>query len=139
MATYTVFKTSAKQRYSKRKARQSMAVRRQEHDDEHAQNNENEMDITLEISPEIRRRIQKAAIENNLSVEEYLGMMLEKAEKDEIVLQEQRQPLTQEKLAGIFRAIEEIQQHTQGQVFEDPVEVIRKMREERLRELGFNE
>ncbi|MBA2391642.1 MAG: hypothetical protein H0V70_02715 [Ktedonobacteraceae bacterium] len=116
-----------------------MAVRRQEHDDEHAQNNENEMDITLEISPEIRRRIQKAAIENNLSVEEYLGMMLEKAEKDEIVLQEQRQPLTQEKLAGIFRAIEEIQQHTQGQVFEDPVEVIRKMREERLRELGFNE
>ena len=55
---------------------------------------------------------------------------------DDIASQKQRKSLTQEKLAGIFRAIEEIQQHTQGQVFEDPVEVIRKMREERTQELG---
>lgn len=113
-----------------------MAMRRQEHDDEHVEGIENETDSTLEISPEIQRRIQKAANGNNLSVEQYLERMLE---KDDVALQEQRQPLTQEKLAGIFRTMEEIQQHTQGQVFEDPVEVIRKMREERLRELGFNE
>jgi hypothetical protein len=55
---------------------------------------------------------------------------------DDIASQKQRKSLTQKKLAGIFRAIEEIQQHTQGQVFEDPVEVIRKMREERTQELG---
>jgi predicted RNA-binding protein len=113
-----------------------MAIRKQEHDDEHA---ENETDITLEISPEIRRRIKRAAAQNNLSVEEYLERVIEQVEKDDIALQEQKKPLTQEKLAGIFRAMEEIQQHTQGQVFDDPVEVIRQMREERLRELGFNE
>jgi hypothetical protein len=116
-----------------------MAVRRQEHDDESAKGNGNETDITLEISPEIRRRIKRAAAENNLSVEEYLERMIEQAEKEDLIRQEQRKPLTQEKLVGIFRAIEEIQQHTQGQIFDDPVEVIRKMREERLRELGYDE
>jgi hypothetical protein len=116
-----------------------MAVRKQEHDDDHTKNTENETDITLEISPKIRRRIQKAAAENNLSVEEYLERVIDQAGKDDIALQVQRKPLTQENLAEIFRAMEEIQQHTQGQVFDDPVEVIRQMREERLRELGFDE
>ncbi|MBV9256965.1 MAG: hypothetical protein JO215_02990 [Ktedonobacteraceae bacterium] len=110
-----------------------MAVRRQEQDDE------NETNITLEISPAIQRRIQKAADENHLSVEEYLERILEQVEKDDVALQTPEKPLTQEKLAGIFRAMEEIRQHTQGQVFDDPVEVIRQMREERSRELGFDE
>lgn len=116
-----------------------MAVRRHEHDDDHTEDTENETDSKIEISPEIRQRIKRAATKNNLSVEEYLERMIEQAEKHDIVLQEQRKPLTQEKLVAIFRAIEEIQQHTQGQIFDDPVEVIRKMREERTQELGFNE
>ena len=107
-----------------------MAIRKQEHNGDHTEDIENETDITLEISPKIQRRIQKAATENNLSVEEYLERIIEQSE---------RKPLTQEKLAGIFRAMEEIQQHTRGQVFDDPVEVIRQMREERSRELGFDE
>jgi hypothetical protein len=107
-----------------------MAVQRQEHGDDYTDDTKNETNITLEISPAIQRRIKQSAAENHLSVEEYLERIIDQTES---------KPLTQEKLAGIFRAMEEIQQHTQGQVFEDTVEVIRKMREERSRELGFDE
>jgi hypothetical protein len=46
-----------------------------------------------------------------------------------------QKPLSQEQLAQVLHASEQISRSTQGQVFEDPVEVIRKMREERLQEL----
>lgn len=107
-----------------------MAVRKHDCDDDYTENTKDTGDVTLKISPAMQRRIQQAAEENHLSVDEYL---------ERVILPTERKPLTQEKLAEIFRVIEEIQQHTQGQVFEDPVEVIRKMREERSRELGFDE
>ncbi|MDQ2886341.1 MAG: hypothetical protein M3Y39_09665 [Chloroflexota bacterium] len=46
-----------------------------------------------------------------------------------------KKPLTQEQLAQVLHVSEQIRQNTQGHIFEDPVEVIRKMREERLQEL----
>jgi hypothetical protein len=112
-----------------------MAVRRQEHDDDHT---ENEMQITLQISPRLQQRIKKAVAGSDQSVQEYLENVLEQTipTEDDEIDRNQRKPVTQETLAKILQTSDEIMQRTRGQIFEDPVEVIRKMREERTQELG---
>ncbi len=112
-----------------------MAMRRQEHDDEHA---ENDTQITLQISPRLQKRIQKAVAGGDQSVQEYLENVLEQTipTEDDEAYRVQRNPVSKETLAKILQASDEIMQRTRGQIFEDPVEVIRKMREERTQELG---
>ena len=112
-----------------------MAVRKQEHDDDHT---ENETQITLQISPRLQRRIQRAIADSDQSVQEYLENVLEQTipTEDDEADQAQRKPVSKETLAKILQASDEIMQRTRGQIFEDPVEVIRKMREERTQELG---
>ncbi len=79
---------------------------------------------------------KQAASSNNLSVDEYIERVLEPATQlEEGAAQTRQKPLTQEQLAQILHVSEQISQSTQGQFFEDPVEMIRKMREERLQEL----
>ncbi len=112
-----------------------MAIRKQEHDDEHA---ENKTQITLQISPGLQQRIQRVVANSDQSVQEYLEDVLEqtiptKDGEDDLA---QRKPVSKETLAKILQASDEIMQRTRGQIFEDPVEVIRKMREERTQELG---
>jgi hypothetical protein len=75
----------------------------------------------------------------NIHVDEYLERVLEQAmQQEEEAVQTPQKPLSQEQLARVLQVSEQISQSTQGQVFEDPVEVIRKMREERLQELETN-
>ena len=49
--------------------------------------------ITIDISPELRRRIKVAASQNDLSISEYLGRILEQAVPDEAsIIEEEEQP-----------------------------------------------
>ena len=92
--------------------------------------------ITIDVSPELRRRIKMAATQNDLSISEYLGRILEEAVPQEVnTVQRKQKRLTRETLEDIYRVHEEIKQHTQGKVFEDSSELIHQMREERSREL----
>jgi len=45
--------------------------------------------ITIDISPELRRRIKMAASQKDLSISEYLGQILERSVPDEVNLGEQ--------------------------------------------------
>src|SRR5207248_10786659 len=92
--------------------------------------------ITIDVSPELRRRIKKAATENEVSISEYLGRILdEKVPRETNLIQIEEKPLTREKLERVLRVREEIIAHTGGYTFEDSTEVVRQMREERSREL----
>ena len=92
--------------------------------------------IAIDVSPELRRRIKKAATENEVSISEYLGRILdEKVPRETNLIQIEEKPLTREKLERVLRVREEIIAHTGGYTFEDSTEVVRQMREERSREL----
>src|SRR5437588_6309710 len=92
--------------------------------------------ITIEVSPELRKRIKKAASENEVSISEYLGRILdEKVPRETNLIQTEEKPLTREKLERVLRVREEIIAHTGGYIFEDSTEVVRQMREERSRKL----
>jgi len=113
-----------------------VAIRKHEHNDNYS---ENDAQVTLDISPGLRRRIKRAVAGSDLSVNKYIEHILEQnvpmEQTEDIPNQAQRTPLTQEKLTQILQASDEIMRRTQGQVFEDPVDVIRKMRDERTQEV----
>jgi len=92
--------------------------------------------ITIDISPELRRRIKVAASQNDLSISEYLGRILEQAVPDEAsIIEEEEQPITLEEIEKLRRLRKLILQDRQGKPFEDSSEMIRQMREERTRYL----
>jgi uncharacterized protein (DUF1778 family) len=92
--------------------------------------------ITIDVSPELRRRIKKAASEQDVSISKFLERILEEAVPEEAsLLQFEKKPLTHEKLERVLKVREEIIAHTGGYTFEDSTEVVRQMREERSREL----
>jgi hypothetical protein len=115
-----------------------MALRKEDmyyNDDQEARTTKRSR-ITIDVSPELRRRIKMAATQNDLSISEYLGRILDEAVPREVnPVQRQRKRMTRETLEDIYRVHEEIKQHTQGKVFEDSSEIIHQMREERSREL----
>jgi predicted DNA binding CopG/RHH family protein len=91
--------------------------------------------ITIDVSPELRKRIKLAAAQNEMSISEYLGRILEENVPDEARRQRQRKPLTRETLEHVYQVHEEIMEHTNRRIFEDSTEIIRQMREERSKEL----
>lgn len=92
--------------------------------------------ITIDISPELRRRIKMAALQNDLSISEYVGDILEKNVPEETGMTEHhRKPLTRETLEHVLQVRKEIMEHTKGRIFEDSTEIIRQLREERSKEL----
>src|SRR5216684_8689831 len=92
--------------------------------------------ITIDISPELRRRIKMAALQNDLSISEYLSDILEQAVPEETSMTEQPgQPVTRKTLEHVLQVRKEIMEHTKGRIFEDSTEIIRQMREERSQEL----
>jgi predicted DNA binding CopG/RHH family protein len=110
-----------------------MAIQKHEYDNEAS---ENDTTLAIKISSALCRRIKKAANSSNLSVDEYVEHVLEQAiQRKEETAQTPKKLLTQEQLAQVLHVSEQIQHNTQGHIFEDPVEVIRKMREERQQEL----
>ncbi len=115
-----------------------MALRKVNFHDDNEQQETNTMKrsrITIDISPELRRRIKVAASRNDLSISEYLGNILEQSVPDEASMRQPGRPVTQETLERLRRIREKILQDRQGKLFEDSTEMIHKMREERSQEL----
>jgi hypothetical protein len=115
-----------------------MALRKEQIEatyDEENQTMKERTRITIDISPELRQRIKLAAFQNNISISEYLGRILEDAVPREISYSKEMKPLTREKLERVLKVREEIIAHTYGRTFDDSTELIRQMREERTREL----
>jgi len=116
-----------------------MALSKEDFHDDNKQQEANTMKrsrITIDISPELRRRIKVAAFQNDLSISEYLGRILEQAVPDEAsIIEEEEQPITLEEIEKLRRLRKLILQDRQGKPFEDSSEMIRQMREERTRYL----
>src|SRR5215467_11753874 len=115
-----------------------MALRKEEFDseDEHQETSTMKRSrITIDISPELRRRIKIAALQNDLSISEYVGDILEKSVPGEASMNRQRRPATRKMLDELIEIRDRILQERNGQLFEDSTELIRQMREERSREL----
>jgi len=91
--------------------------------------------ITFDVSPSLRRRIKTAASQQDLSIGEYLGRILDQVVPAEVDTTEHRQPMTHETLKRILQVREQIMQHTNGRIFEDSTEMIRQLRNEHSREL----
>ena len=91
--------------------------------------------LIIDISPELRRRIKIAAAQKERSVKAYVEEILEQTIPAEPVGQRPRQPVTKETLERLDKAREAIMRDNPGHVFEDSVEIIRQMREERTRHL----
>ena len=107
-----------------------MAIQHHYDDDEHTNG------LIINIVPRLGRRIKTAAAQSNLSVEEYVGRILEQvvpSEKDD--LQRRGGRLDRTAVDELKRYREEISLAHPGQVFEDSVELLRQAREERTREL----
>ncbi len=116
-----------------------MALRKEDfHDDEEQQEN-NTMKrsrITIDISPELRRRIKVAASQRDLSISEYLGNILEENVPEEMNLIEQdTHPVPSDILEEMDRIRERVIRESKGYIFEDSAEVLRQQREERTQYL----
>ena|SRR2546423_9684507 len=115
-----------------------MALRKEDldDDDEQKDNARKRSRITIDINPELRRRIKMAALEEDLSIGEYLGRILEQAVPDEASMkQRQHRPVTREAIERLLKFREELIQETNGQIFEDSAEILRQEREKRTRYL----
>lgn len=115
-----------------------MALRKQDFDNDDYQKAQTmkRSRITIDVSPELRKRIKLAAAQTEMSISEYLGRILEQAVPDEeSIRRRQRKPLTRETLEHVYQVHEEIMEHTNRRIFEDSTEIIRQMREERSKEL----
>jgi hypothetical protein len=111
-----------------------MALRKQDVDDndERASQAKEQAQLTIGIDPTLLRRIEKVASEHNLSVDEYLGQILDLIVPKEVSTTEQQwSPPNREALEGLQRVRKLIMQDRQGKPFEDSTEMIRQMREER--------
>jgi len=116
-----------------------MAVRKQhfyedDADKEQATSTDKRSRLTFDIKPELRRRIRILAAQNDLSIGEYLEPFLEQY-LPQVDTGKQRHPATHKMLEELRQVREQIMQDRNGELFEDSVEMIREMREERSREL----
>ena len=91
--------------------------------------------ITIDVSPELRRRIKIAASQNDLSISEYIGQILDEAVPEEANITRQWHPLPPDFMQQVYQVREQVIRDSKGEIFEDSTELIRQMREERSREL----
>ena len=115
-----------------------MALRKQEFDDHEEQSNKatKRSRITIDVSPELRRRIKIAASQNDLSISEYLGRILDEAvPRESNAPQQVGQPVTRETIERLHRLREQIWEENNKEFFEDSAEVLRQQRDERTRYL----
>lgn len=115
-----------------------MALRKEDmyyNDDQEARTTKRSR-ITIDVSPELRRRIKLAAAQNDLSISEYLGRILDEAVPEDVSLTKQeRHPVTPEYVQRVLEIRERIMQESGGQLFEDSAERVRQMRDERTKYL----
>ena len=116
-----------------------MALHKEDFNKEDKQQEANTMKrsrITIDISPELRRRIKVAASQRDLSISEYLGNILEEHVPEEMDLVEQDvHPVPSDILEEIDRIRERVIRESKGHIFEDSTEVLRQQREERTQYL----
>ena len=109
------------------------------YDEEHehdAGNTKKRSRITIDLTPELRRRVRIAALKRDLSISEYVGQILEdRVPLEETPSQRQHHPVTRKTLEALREIREEILRERQGKPFEDSAEMIDQMRDERTREL----
>jgi hypothetical protein len=92
--------------------------------------------LIVDIVPELRRRIKVAAAENDLSIQEYVGRILEQSVPPERnATHEQYGRLDRAAVNKLLQTREAIIRAHPGEVFEDSSELIHQAHEERLREL----
>ena len=107
----------------------SMAIRHQYDDDQTS-------DLIINLVPELRRRIKIAAARSGLSVKEYVEAILEQTVPPETQPnRRQRKSLNRAAVDELLRFRGELKRAHPGEVFEDSVETLRQLREERTREL----
>lgn len=116
-----------------------MALRKENFHDDDKQQETSTMKrsrITIDISPELRRRIKVAASQRDLSISEYLGGILEENVPDEISMVElEAHPVPPDILEEVDRIHERVIRESKGHIFEDSAEVLRQQREERMQYL----
>lgn len=91
--------------------------------------------ITIDVSPEMRKRIKVAAAESGISISEYLGRILEDAVPGKASESTEGHPVTLEAIERLRRLREKIFRENNGQYFEDSSELLYQQREERTRQL----
>jgi hypothetical protein len=91
--------------------------------------------LIIDITPELSQRIKIAAAQNGLSVYEYVENMLEQTVPPKMNLTQRRRGLNSEAVEDLLRFQEEIKRAHPDVVFEDSVETLRQLREERTRQL----
>ena len=106
------------------------------HDDDniHVSNKKTKKRVRLSfnLTPDLRRRIKLAALNQNLSLSKYLGQVLEKVlPLEEDVTKARYHPVTNKTLEAVDRIRERLMQGREENFFGDSVESIRQMREER--------
>ena len=116
-----------------------MALRKEDFHDNDKQQETNTMKrsrITIDISPELRRRIKVAASQRDLSISEYVGGILEQSVPLEVgFTQQEEHPVTPEFLEQVYRVRQRIFKESKGELFEDSAESIRQQREDRTKYL----
>ncbi|SRR5579884_4114933 len=112
-----------------------MAVQHR-YDDDRPEHPKKRSRLIIDIVPELRRRIKIAAAENDLSIQEYVGQILERAVPPERSQPEkERKPLNRKAVDRLMQTREAIKRAHPGQDFGDSVEILRDLRDERTREL----
>ena len=91
--------------------------------------------FTINIAPELRRRIRVAAAQSNLPVQEYVGQILEEVVPPVTNPQKRSRGLNPEAVERLLQTREAIRRAHPEQVFEDSSELIHQAHEERAREL----
>jgi predicted metal-dependent RNase len=115
-----------------------MALRKEDlgNNDDRAAHTTKRSRITIDINPELRRRIKLAALQEDLSISDYLARILEQSvPKETSMTQQEYHPITREAIERLKSISEKIMQDRGGKLFEDTAEVIRQMREERSKYL----
>lgn len=119
-----------------------MIAKRQKYDDydDHAEteNAKKRVRLTFDVAPDLRRRIKLAAINNNLTLNEYLGQVLDEVvpvEEEILQTQHQERTVTRKTLDKVNEISQRILKERNGKPFENTTEMIRQMREERTRYL----
>ncbi len=128
------YATISTSRHNKERRAEAMALRKEEvyGKDKQMPRTTKRSRITFDASPELRRRIKMAALQNDLSIGEYLGHILEQVVPHEASMaQQERHYATPETVQRVLRVRERLMQESKGELFEDSAELLRKQRQER--------
>lgn len=119
-----------------------MAAQRKRYDDydgpADTENTKKRVRLTFDVAPDLRRRIKLAAINNNLTLNEYLGQVLDEVvpvEEEILQTQHQERTVTRKTLDKVNEISQRILKERNGKPFENTTEMIRQMRDERTRYL----